>query len=191
MDSKSPVKSPLWREFAGNSLFLLIGTAIVLIGLCGFPIYKIKGEDTDEAAKARSLLYSLQSQLRGPQSQIFNQANLDPQPHDEVTRRPLHNHIFSTTDDSNSSIEPESIIPETRPRPQTLKQDFMRPGQFQATGPVLSGIFIDGSATQAVINDTTVVCGSKINGYLVVGIYRNSVLLSKNGTIEELRLQDK
>ncbi len=193
MDSKSPDKSRRWRELIDSSLFLFIGTAIILIGLCGFPVYEIKDEDTEEAAKARSLLYSLQSQLRGPESQVFNQANLDPLAREGVPRRRMENHLFSAAGNPIVEVPTKYLVSDTlpRPRPQTLNQDFMQSGNSQPTGPILSGILIDGGITQAVINDTTVVCGSMIAGHLVVGIYRNSVLLSKNGMIEELRLLDK
>ena len=184
-------RKPGIRGTFRSSTFLLIATVVILIGVGGFPFFKIKDLVTEEANKARTVVYALRAQMTGPQSKVFEQSPIDSTSTGEMMRNILTQNIFSSNLD-NIALGVSDILPQD----QALEvydgnSAPAAPEPPLPLGPVLTGILIDGKISHAVINDSTVTNGDTVNGYRVVGISRNSVLLSKDGKIEEFLLQDK
>ncbi len=181
-----------WKQLLTASSFILTGTGIVLLAFAGLPFYNARQEPLIASSYAETVSRELQTKLNDPQSEILRQDDSDGFSLMEIGRTLIRRDIFRPLLDSTTPTGSSEGSIETQ---QTLESILAEPLKRRSTetiqdsSPLLSGILIDGASAQAVINDEMVAKGDFVLGYRVVGIFRNSVLLSKENTILELRLE--
>jgi hypothetical protein len=183
------------KRLATGTTFLLVGTGAALIFLMAVPFYEADQEPMIAETYAQSVIKDLHGKLAGPQAEILSLKGIDSIELSSLSGELIDRNLFSrVTNEAPPQFGDilgtaplrtlESILSSSNSQPA----DESKPATL---GPVLGGIFIDGKSAHAVIDDCVVTRGDLVRGYRIIGIFRESVLLSKGDIIVELRLKGK
>lgn len=182
------------KRVVTGSTFVLIGTGVALLSLTALPFYKAKQEPQIAETYAQTVVQDLQNQLNGPQAKVLDLDSPAAMALTAISRNLIERNLFARFNDVVPQVSGEQS-PQQLETLEAVLAKSRKSSRIEtpppAVGPLLSGIFIDGESAQAVIDDTVVTRGDVVRGYRIVGIFRESVLLSKGDVLVELRLKGK
>lgn len=168
---------PIWKRLAGEPMVLVGATVAVVLVLVALPIYKDRRQLVNPAADAQASYNSLLAQIRSAQTRPA--AGPTPRQDDSsgvIQRLPLSRDLFAPMPLEFAHPGPLQGETQAGVRPSVLR---------------LSGIFLDGPLSQAVIGGQLVAKGDYVDGYCLIEVQRDWVLLWKDGAVERLRLGGK
>jgi hypothetical protein len=158
-------------------MLLAVTVFAVLLLTVALPSWKVKTADYDPAADAQAAYRSLQEQIGPSETRSGASGSVDPDAllgPDGGQRRPLQRSLFTPV---------KRVFP---PKPKS-RDDSSRGPRL----PTLSGVLIDGDSKKAVIAGKMVAPGDSVNGFLVVDIEPDGVLLERNGLQHRISLRGK
>lgn len=169
-------EGPIWRRLGNRPVLLAAVGAVAILA-----VFVIPGRDEgvivkNPAADARKAYLTLLSQI--------DSTGEDSSPIGEATG--TAESIFTSS--GRTRLDRDIFAPAAAPKPPTLKvAPARKPEAPRGKTPELSAVFVGTGAPMAVLNGRAVGEGAEVDGYRVVRIVSDGVILDKNGTLIALR----
>ncbi len=162
----------------GQSTILLGVTFLAILGFIAVPVLKSRRQDSSAAEDARATYLSLMSQMESGVDHVAAGSSQD-------TPAPRGDLGVSEEGAQPARLERDLFAPAPRQKP-VAEREAARAAKRQP--PALTGIFIDGAQSKAVVGGKVIGEGDWVKGFQVAEIHRDWVLLRRGEQVERLEL---